>query len=156
VTPFDTATPMYHGTAARSFDEFMGWRPVFFTTSRAYAAVYMEKGDGQPRIVEARLDVRHPFVGRSPEDVAFWNDDFVPWMRSRHPALSVSLNPIAPRDGVPFVWADEFFVHLRRTARAGTSRYDGMIVDETATAAFVKGGEITVVPLHVSQIAIHN
>ena len=151
---FDPDTTMYHGTAADTFTEFHSFRPAFFTSNRNYAAVYMEKGAGRSRIIEATLDVRRPFIGRSPEDVAFWNDGFVPWLKGRYPDMASTLRPIEPRDSIPFIWADEFFVYLRRTDREGTSTYDGMIVDESATEASVEGRGITVVPLHVSQITI--
>jgi hypothetical protein len=145
---------MYHGTAAVPFTRFHSFIPAFFTSSPEYARVYMERGGGQARIVEVTLDVRRPFTGRTPEEVAFWNDGFVPWMKERFPSMAETLEPIEPRDSVPFIWANEFFVFLRRMARAGECAYDGMIVDETATAAFVESGEITVVPLDVSQITI--
>lgn len=154
MTPFDATTPMFHGTAAAPFEVFGSGRPAFFTSNRDYAAVYMGRGTGLARVIETRLAVVRPFVGDSVADVAFWNEGFVPWMRTAYPSLSGELRPIVPRDGAPFVWADEFFVHLRRTMRAGTCPYDGMVVDEGGTGAAVGGSGITVVPLTVDQITI--
>lgn len=148
------ATPMFHGTAGDAFDGFMSCRPAFFTSNPRYAEVYAGKGEGASRIVEVRLDVRRAYDGRSAEDVTFWNEDFVPWMKDRFPEIARTLGPITSCDGVPFIWADDFFVHLRRTARSGTSTYDGMIVDEGGTGNEVGGSGLTVVPLHVTQIAI--
>jgi hypothetical protein len=155
---FDRDQPMYHGTAADEFDEFMSHRPVFFTSNRRYAEVYMEKGGATSRIIEARLDVSRPFVGDCAADIDFYNDEFIPWMRSVYPRLSDGLEPISIRQGVPFVWVEDFFVHLRRTARAGTSPYDGMIVDEGGTGNAVGGAGVTVVPLwpfQITSIAAH-
>lgn len=153
---FDTSTRMYHGTAAAPFAQFHAFIPAFFTSNEAYARVYSERGGGTSRIVEATLQVCHPFTGRSPDEVAFWNDGFVPWMKESYPSMAGPLEPIEPRDSVPFIWANEFFVYMRRRHRAGSCPYDGMIVDERATETFVEGRGITVVPLHVSQITILN
>ena len=152
MTRYDTGTLMHHGTAAPSFTDFHDHRPTFFTSNRDYAAVYMEKGAGRSRIVSAYLDVANPFVGDTAEDVDFYNDGFVPWLASKDSPLYAGIEPITIRSGVPFVWADDFFVHLRRTARAGTSSYDGMIVDEGGTGNAVGGHGITMVPLWSRQI----
>lgn len=150
----DPTMLMHHGTAAGPFDEFQNHLPAFFTSNRDYAEVYMTKGKGRSRIVSAYLDVSNPFVGDTVEDVDFYNDGFVPWLLAKDSPLYAGVNPIVQRQGVPFVWADDFFVHLRRTARAGTSTYDGMIVDEGGTGEAVGGHGVTLVPLWPRQIRI--
>lgn len=142
-------TPMYHGTAAEPFTEFQSWRPAFFTSHRPYAEVYSTKGSGKPRIITVHLNITNMFDGSTPDQIAFYNS-FIDWMATKQHHVP----PLTLGEHVPFIWADDFFVFLRREWRAGTSTYDGITVDEGSFGSAVGGHGDTIVPLFTSQITI--
>lgn len=52
---------MYHGTGSEKFENFISWKPCFFSEDKKYAEVYMDKGGSNSRMISVHLNIEKPF-----------------------------------------------------------------------------------------------
>ena len=156
---------VYHGTGSK-FEAFNHWRPNFFSTEKAYAEMYADKGTTAKKkgfVLAVFLRMVRPFdTTTDPEAVKTYNKEFLAWFREvAGDAEADRLLPLKLGQGVSFTVADDVWAFLRERWEDGEHVFDGLLVDEGGfdeAWAQVSGTEVSsaakfaLVPLFPSQI----